>query len=165
MLEVFKPATQRQVETTNGDGKADPVRPLRLLPNCVFEFLKTLLSWEAKLPHERVAQKIKTTFSDVNDVGLVGMQRQFGLSRPRLHHFQGPLCVVTRSTQNHESSSPGESHPQALTESDVNLSAHPALIVQSQDEFRSAKVRTSWVLGGLLCPASEQLVGSGERNV
>ena len=29
-----------------------------------------------------------------------------------------------------ESSSPGEFHPQALTEPDVNVSAHPALIVQ-----------------------------------
>jgi hypothetical protein len=29
-----------------------------------------------------------------------------------------------------ESSSPGESHPQALPEPDVNLSIHPALIVQ-----------------------------------
>ncbi len=34
------------------------------------------------------------------------------------------------SAQNHESSSPGESHPQALTEPDVNVSVHPALIVQ-----------------------------------
>jgi len=31
-----------------------------------------------------------------------------------------------------QSSSPGELHPQALTEPDVNLSIHPALIVQSQ---------------------------------
>ncbi len=29
-----------------------------------------------------------------------------------------------------ESSSPGESHPQALTDPDVSLSAHPAPIVQ-----------------------------------
>jgi hypothetical protein len=29
------------------------------------------------------------------------------------------------------SSSPGEFHPQALTDPDVNVSAHPALIIQS----------------------------------
>ena len=29
-----------------------------------------------------------------------------------------------------ESSSPGEFHPQALTDPDVNVSAHPALIIQ-----------------------------------
>jgi len=30
-----------------------------------------------------------------------------------------------------KSSSPGEFHPQALTDPDVNVSAHPALIIQS----------------------------------
>jgi len=34
------------------------------------------------------------------------------------------------SGQNDKSSSPGESHPQALTEPDVNVSAHPAPMVQ-----------------------------------
>jgi hypothetical protein len=32
--------------------------------------------------------------------------------------------------QNNEESQPGESHPQLLAEPDVNLSAHPAPIVQ-----------------------------------
>ena len=32
-----------------------------------------------------------------------------------------------------QSSSPGESHPQALTDPDVNLSVHPAPIVQPED--------------------------------
>ena len=54
-----------------------------------------------------------------------------------------------------ESSSPGESHPQALTEPDVNLSAHPALIVQSQVEVQSAISRTGWAPGGPHGPASE----------
>jgi len=53
------------------------------------------------------------------------------------------------------SSGPGESHPQALTESDVNLSAHTAPIAQSRVEFQSATSRTGWVLGGQLGPASE----------
>jgi len=30
-----------------------------------------------------------------------------------------------------ESSSPGEFHPQALTDTDVTVSRHPALIIQS----------------------------------
>ena len=34
------------------------------------------------------------------------------------------------SDKTQESSSPGESHPQALTDPDVSLSAHPAPIVQ-----------------------------------
>jgi hypothetical protein len=36
------------------------------------------------------------------------------------------------------SSSAGESHPHALTEPDVNLSIHPALIIQPQVERLSA---------------------------
>jgi len=40
------------------------------------------------------------------------------------------------------SSSPGEFHPQALTEPDVSLSTHPALIVQSAAVSRSATCRT-----------------------
>ena len=39
---------------------------------------------------------------------------------------------MTESFQ-HQSSSPRESHPQALTEPDLNVSAHPALIAQSQE--------------------------------
>jgi hypothetical protein len=54
-----------------------------------------------------------------------------------------------------ESSSPGELHPQALTEPDVNLSAHPALIVQSQDEFRVTTSQTGLVLAEQHGPASE----------
>ncbi len=45
-----------------------------------------------------------------------------------------------------EVSSPGESHPQALSEPDVNLSAHPAPIIQPQDESPFANVRTTSVL-------------------
>jgi hypothetical protein len=81
--------------------------------------------------------------------------RQFTQESPRVG-----LCLKA----DNKSSSPGESHPQALTEPDVNLSAHPALIVQPQDEFRFAKAQTSLVLGGQHYPTSEQLVEHGERN-
>jgi hypothetical protein len=40
------------------------------------------------------------------------------------------MLTIRHSTKSQESSSPGESHPQALTESDVTVSRHPALIVQ-----------------------------------
>ena len=45
------------------------------------------------------------------------------------------LCVAAMAVNNEsgtiqESSRPGESHPQALTEPDVSVAAHPALIVQ-----------------------------------
>jgi len=44
-----------------------------------------------------------------------------------------------------EVSSPGEFHPEALSEPDVNLSAHPAPIIQPQDESPFASVRTASV--------------------
>ena len=56
-----------------------------------------------------------------------------------LHAFRQvlaePFGIVPVLEAHDESSSPGESHPQALTEPDVSLSAHPALIVQSQVGF------------------------------
>ena len=45
-----------------------------------------------------------------------------------------------------ESSSPGESHPQALTESDVTVSRHPALIVQPFNEEVSSGQATQAVV-------------------
>ncbi len=45
-----------------------------------------------------------------------------------------------------ESSSVGEFHPHALPEPDVNLSIHPALIVQPLAAFPFASGRIDWVL-------------------
>ena len=53
-----------------------------------------------------------------------------------------------------ESSRPGESHPQALTEPDVNVSAHPALTVQPPPDAAVASVRRApghglrWLVSG-----------------
>jgi len=43
-----------------------------------------------------------------------------------------PLTGSYLRKRGKKSSSPGEFHPQALTDPDVNVSAHPALIIQSQ---------------------------------
>ena len=48
-------------------------------------------------------------------------------------------AIYTRkSTNQNGSSRPGESHPQALTEPDMNVSAHPALTVQPLLDATSA---------------------------
>jgi hypothetical protein len=52
-----------------------------------------------------------------------------------LHRCHYTMTRPLAPNENAKSSSPGELHPQALTEPDVNLSAHPALIVRSQVEF------------------------------
>ena len=46
-------------------------------------------------------------------------------------HFQHSLRILLIVKQQQKSSSPGEFHPQALTEPYVNVSAHTALIAQS----------------------------------
>ena len=96
---------------------------------------------------------------------FVGVQCKACVRDPLLYDRKGVSGFFCCAAEYDESSSPGESHPQALTEPDVNLSAHPALIVQSQVEFQFAKARTSWVLGGQHGPTSERLVEHGERNV
>ena len=63
------------------------------------------------------------------------VQLQTKLGEPRAEFFQTLRCLAVVLKSDHESSSPGESHPQALTEPDGNLSAHPALIVQTQVGF------------------------------
>ena len=65
---------------------------------------------------------------------LGGVDGQTILAKSFRDDFHDTSGIALVAEPNHESSSPGESHPQALTEPDVNLSAHPALIVQSQDE-------------------------------
>ena len=86
-------------------------------------------------------------------MGLGLIDRQLQPLHQGLHDPQGFLGRA--STADNKSSSPGESHPQALTEPDVNLSAHPALIVQSQVESQSATSRTGWAPGRPHGPASE----------
>jgi hypothetical protein len=55
-------------------------------------------------------------------------------------HYQGPYSRIE------ESSSAGESHPHALPEPDVNLSIHPALIVQPSVASPFANGQIDWVL-------------------
>ena len=58
------------------------------------------------------------------------MQGEAGVRRPCLHLGQGAIRFVGSVTEDHESSSPGESHPQALTEPNGHLSAHSARTIQ-----------------------------------
>ena len=111
-------------------------------------------------------ESLRTTFTASSTTFIRGLPK-FDQAGFALVKFQAELCkadmkflqacfrVVQAFETNHESSSPGELHPQALTEPDVNLSAHPALIVQSQDEFRVTTSQTGLVLAEQHGPASE----------
>src|SRR4051794_31225055 len=79
----------------------------------------------------RLAQEIEAVFA-TRDSGLLVGEFETPLRQELLHerlHFilkenLGRAC-------DDESSSPGELHPQALAEPDVELSPHPALMIQS----------------------------------
>ena len=66
-----------------------------------------------------------------DQAGFLGMQFQIEHLKSFLKFFEKLLGLMAILEANHKSSSPGESHPQALTEPYVNVSAHTALIVQS----------------------------------
>ena len=65
------------------------------------------------------------------------------------------LLLLTGARRN-QSSRPGEFHPQALTDPDVNVSAHPALTVQPPSCAASANGPTAWGCGKQ-CPAPSAL--------
>jgi len=73
---------------------------------------------------EAVSQKIKPLCPCLLDAGLRLVQRE---SDPG-HHTPRPIQCLRRAaaTENHEVSSSGESHPEALSEPYVNVSAHTA---------------------------------------
>jgi len=127
----------------------------RQLADSIDHLPVALRAWEASLPAERITQKIETRLTTINHSRLLGMERQVGRCDKTLHFLKCRLGFVLTTTQDHESSSPGESHPRALPEPDVNLSAHPAPIVQSQVEFQFATSPADWVRGGPRDPANE----------
>jgi hypothetical protein len=65
-----------------------------------------------------------------------------------------PLDDPEVAVADDESSSPGELHPRALAEPDVELSPHPALMIRSPVLSRPATERTGWDRGAPPDPAS-----------
>src|SRR5512135_3430514 len=79
-------------------------------------------------PADRIAQKVERLLGYPTQprLGLVDRQLQLGHHAPH----RGHRLIGRAPTADHESSSPGEFHPQALTEPDGSLSTHPALITR-----------------------------------
>ena len=61
---------------------------------------------------------------------FLGMQLEPALPKSFSNSGQGKLGMRQTPTVNNTVSSPGESHPQDLSEPDVSVSAHPAPIIQ-----------------------------------
>src|SRR5512135_2930806 len=70
------------------------------------------------------------------------MDRQSVLREPLGENRQHAAGVFFAGEAHDESSSPGEFHPQALSDPDGRLSPHPALMIPSPVESRSAREPT-----------------------
>src|SRR5438477_2577149 len=119
---------------------------------------------------ERVTQKVEALFAGLLDTGLRLIQSE---SQPR-HHLARPIQCLRRftATENHEVSSPGESHPEALSEPYLNLSAHtaPAMeprrtpICQCAHNFGSRlEIRATQCVALRKCPRSFLYFRSAQR--
>src|SRR5262249_60382783 len=73
---------------------------------------------------------------------LCRVERQTILTKTLRQDFLDTLCVLGVGKTDDESSGPGELHPQALAEPDVELAPHPALLIQSPARSPSATDRT-----------------------
>ena len=73
--------------------------------------------------------------------------------QPLLSNLQPHLVLVLQPV-----SSPGESRPQALVEPDVNLSIHPAPIIQPLGQSPSSSERTSLDVAGRFDLLTEKIV-------
>ena len=74
--------------------------------------------------------KPRAGLTQIDDPGFGRVQGEAGLRRPLLHVGQGVSRFISAVTEDHESSRPGESHPQPLTEPNGYLSAHSARTIQ-----------------------------------
>jgi hypothetical protein len=74
------------------------------------------------------------TLGEINYPGLFWIHLHIKLSQflqePVIYCLDKPIPSLKAVHEDNQVSSPGESHPQALSEPDVNLLAHPAPIIQ-----------------------------------
>jgi hypothetical protein len=68
----------------------------------------------------------------INNIALAVFNLQFTLLKSQLYRFQRPQGLFEVVTVNNKSSQPEELPLELLIAPDVNLSAHPAPIAQSQ---------------------------------
>lgn len=131
-----------------------------------FELVEVLLG-DANLATVALEDKAEKLDSvGATNAALLSIDNQLEFSRQvMLDRLEHTARCLSRLGEHKKSSSPGELHPQALTEPDVSLSAHPAPIVQAQVEFRETTVRTDRVLDGPRGPANAPLFAGGYESV
>ena len=152
--EVREPSPQGRVESRDDAREAVAAGAPGFHRRRVLELRQALLARPSTALREAIAQKLEALGHGVHDARLGRVENQLGLLDPLRNFAELLFGFLPTSTQDHESSSPGDSHAQALAEPDVNVSAHPALIIQSQVEFRSATSRSGSVPAGPPTPAA-----------
>jgi hypothetical protein len=68
--------------------------------------------------------------AEAQQAGLFGCDLEVEFLQPLWKYPVEPLCILLIAESTDPVSRPGESHPQALSEPDMNVSAHPAPIIQ-----------------------------------
>ena len=136
VLEIFKPTPEGPIDVQDNREETMAISTPGLVTDRVFEFLLALSPGPAHAPLKVITQKVETADNGrIDNAGFSRVQSKTRLGRPALNHVQSNESLSFCATQNDKSSSAGEFHPHALTEPDVNLSAHPALIVQPKRVF------------------------------
>ena len=131
VLEILKPALKGPIDVRDNREETMAISTPGLVTDRIPEFLQTLGPRPAHAPFKMITQKVESAANGrIDNAGFGRVQSKTRLGRPLLNHRQSKKGLRFRATQNNKSSSAGEFHPHALTEPDVNLSAHPALIVQ-----------------------------------
>ncbi len=93
--------------------------------------ITTVTTESVAVVSERKTQEVQalTRLMQLDDARFLAVNGE--LKSPFQQSFDPPDQLPRLiARQNHESSSPGEFHPQALTEPDGSLSTHPALIIR-----------------------------------
>src|SRR5262245_41273675 len=77
--------------------------------------------------------------AELDQAGLLFVEREVELAHAVTKGLHHGTSIVGVLEAHHKSSGPGEFHPQALSDPDGRLAPHPALMIQSPVESRSAR--------------------------
>ncbi len=109
---------------------------------------------EPPLPCVPLSRSSAWRTTEIDSSGFLRVDRQAVLAKPLRQDRHHPICILLLLKHHDEVSSPGESHPQALSEPGVNLSAHRAPIIQPMAESPSASGQRVVALGAQSAQAS-----------
>jgi hypothetical protein len=140
--------------------RRDEPAPAGQFPQVVFERLERLIRPANFLAFEGKPKKVGLVGWSNLAFGRVNLEFQLNFDKAfDAGHY--PFSGSPASHKNKKVSSPGESHFQALSEPDVNLSAHPAPIIQPKAKPPSASGQKALVRGVLYAPTNAPPVVDG----